>query len=148
MLALAHYDDKSMSLYEGSSEALGSFLTEGIGGRGGLGVQTLVLKGLRLSYLEISLSTFPPTPALSWLLAYVNSGGVWGKGVPSEPWWMTPSPQCQASEEASVPSGALFISILLCFGLTWREEALLKTPAASCQTVSSYFLSLPPHHYS
>lgn len=50
VLALAHYDEKSMSLYEGSAEAMGSFLIEGIWGRGGLGVQSLVLKGLRLSY--------------------------------------------------------------------------------------------------
>ena len=62
VLTLGHYDEKST---EGSAEALRSFLTEWILDRGGLGVQALVLKGLRLSYLEISLSKSPPISALS-----------------------------------------------------------------------------------
>jgi len=46
---------------------------------------------------------------------------------------------------ASVLSSALFISILCCFGRIHREEALLKTPAVSCQTASLCFPFLPPH---
>lgn len=75
VLTLGHYEEKST---EGSAEALGSFLTKWIWEREGLGAQALVLKGLRLSYLEISLPKSPPISALSWLRGYMNSGGVWG----------------------------------------------------------------------
>ena len=47
VLTLGNYDEKST---EGSTEALGSFLTEWIWDRGGLGVQALVLKGLRVTW--------------------------------------------------------------------------------------------------
>ena len=71
VLTLGHYDEKST---EGSTEALGSFLTEWIWDRGGLGVQALVLKGLRVTWKSPYLNPpqYQPSP---------DCWGTWISGV-------------------------------------------------------------------
>lgn len=116
-----------------------------------LGNQALIFKGLRFSYLEVSSKSLKiSSPPLAFLLPLgvhgISASRVSGGGVfPGN----TDEQHTQNGQKSVGGFGAVKCSVHLYFVLLWeilnREKALLKTPAASCQTVSpcspSYHLS-------